>query len=144
MSAAATINAPSSPGGHRGKATALASYTSGIAAIKAVDGDTVEITTSHPDMLLPVNLRQVAILSKAWAEKHGIAAARPFARGAPPLSDANGTGPFMLESHETGRRTVLLRNPQWWGSRESPHNLDRIVWNVVPDPKERLALLLND
>ncbi|MDF2782501.1 MAG: hypothetical protein K0S96_2306, partial [Geminicoccaceae bacterium] len=24
-------------------------------------------------MLLPVNLRQIAILSKAWAERHGIA-----------------------------------------------------------------------
>jgi peptide/nickel transport system substrate-binding protein len=128
----------------RSKATALASYTSGIAAIKAVDRDTVEITTSHPDMLLPVNLRQVAILSKVWAEKHGVAAASPFAEGAPPLNNANGTGPFMLESHETGRRTVLLRNSRWWGSSESPHNLDRIVWNVVPDPKERLALLLND
>ena len=120
----------------------LASYTSSIAGVKAIDDDTVEIATKRPDMLLPVNLRQVAILSKDWAEKSGIAAVRAYGQGAPPLSEANGTGPFMLESHETGRHTVLVRNPHWWGAAESPHNIDRIVWNVVPDPNERLALLL--
>ncbi|MCE3249301.1 MAG: transporter substrate-binding protein, partial [Geminicoccaceae bacterium] len=127
----------------RAEGSELATYTSSIAAVTAVDDDTVEIATRHPDMLLPVNLRQIAILSKAWAERHGIANARPYAQGAPPLDHANGTGPFMLESHETGRRTVLVRNPHWWGSAEFPHNLDRIVWSIVPGPKERLALLLS-
>jgi peptide/nickel transport system substrate-binding protein len=94
-------------------------------------------------MILPVNLRQVAILSKVWAEGHGIPAAKPYTKNAPPLSQANGTGPFMLESHEAGKRTVLVRNTHWWGAAEFPHNLDRIVWSIVSDPKERLALLLN-
>lgn len=62
----------------RAEGSDLAAYTSSIAAVRAVDGDTVEVSTRHPDMLLPVNLRQVAILSKAWAEKHGIAAVRPM------------------------------------------------------------------
>jgi peptide/nickel transport system substrate-binding protein len=84
-------------------------------AVTAVDDDTVEIATRHPDMLLPVHLRQVAMLSKTWAEKRGIAAVKPYAQGSPPLDQANGTGPFMLESHETGRRTVLVRNPQMVG-----------------------------
>jgi peptide/nickel transport system substrate-binding protein len=127
----------------RAEGSDLATYTSSIAAVKAVDDDAVEITTKHPDMLLPISLRQVAILSKAWAEKYGIAAAKPYAQGAPSLNVANGTGPFMLESHETGQHTILVRNPRWWGSAESSHNLDRIVWTIVPDPKERLALLLN-
>jgi peptide/nickel transport system substrate-binding protein len=127
----------------RGEATALRSYTSSIASVKAIDDDTVEITTKHPDMILPVNLRQVAILSKVWAKRQGIAAAKPYSQDAPPLDQANGTGPFMLDSHETGRHTVLVRNPDWWGTPEFPHNLDRIVWTIVPDAKERLALLLN-
>jgi peptide/nickel transport system substrate-binding protein len=127
----------------RSEGSDLAAYTSSILAVMTVDDDTVEIATRHPDMLLPVHLRQVAMLSKTWAEKRGIAAVKPYAQGSPPLNQANGTGPFMLESHETGRRTVLVRNPQWWGSAESAHNLDRIVWSIVPDPKERLALLLS-
>jgi ABC-type transport system substrate-binding protein len=49
----------------RGKATALASYTSSIAALKAVDDDTVEISTKRPDMLLPVN----SSLAGRWAER---------------------------------------------------------------------------
>jgi peptide/nickel transport system substrate-binding protein len=127
----------------RARGSDLAAYASSIAAVKAFDDDTVEISTKHPDMLLPVNLRQVAILSKAWAQKHGVAAVRPYVQGAPTLDQANGTGPFMLASHEKGQRTVLVRNPHWWGGTESPQNIDRIVWNIVPDPKERLALLLN-
>jgi peptide/nickel transport system substrate-binding protein len=127
----------------RSEGSDLRSYMSSIAAIEAVDDDTVEITTSHPDMILPVTLRQVAILPKVWAEAHGIAAAKPYTKEAPPLSDANGTGPFMLESHEMGRRTVLVRNATWWGTTEFSHNIDRIVWSIVPGSEERLALLLN-
>jgi peptide/nickel transport system substrate-binding protein len=121
----------------------LASYTSSVAGVKAVDDDSVEIATKRPDMLLPVNLRQVAILSRGWAEKWGIAAVKAYRQGGPLLNAANGTGPFMLESHKPGRRTVLVRNPDWWGAAASPHNVDRIDWSIVPDPQQRLALLLN-
>jgi peptide/nickel transport system substrate-binding protein len=126
----------------RSEGSDLASYTSSIAGVKAVDDDTIEIATKRPDMLLPVNLRQVAILSKSWAEKTGIAAVRAYGQGGPLLNAANGTGPFMLDSHEIGRRTELIRNPDWWGSTEFPHNIDRIVWDIIADPKERLDLLL--
>ena len=127
----------------RAEGSELATYTSSIAGIEKVDDATVEITTRHPDMLLPVNLRQVAMLSELWAERHGIAEARPYAPRAPSLDRANGTGPFMLESHETGQRTILVRNPHWWGSTGSAPEFERIVWDIVPDPKERLALLLS-
>ena len=104
----------------RAEGSDLANYTSSIAAVVAVDDDTLEITTKHPDMILPVNLRQVAILSQAWAERHGIAATRPFGEDSPPLNHANGTGPFMLEAHEAGKRTDLVRNPDWWGQPSPP------------------------
>ena len=37
--------------------------------------------------------------------------------------NANGTGPFMIDSHEPGVKTVFKPNPNWWGKPE--HNLDR-------------------
>jgi peptide/nickel transport system substrate-binding protein len=48
----------------------------------------------------------------------------------------------MLESFEPGRRTVLVRNPDWWGWAEYQHDIDRIVWTVESDPERRLALLV--
>ncbi len=37
---------------------------------------------------------------------------------------ANGTGPFMIVSHEPGVKTVFKPNPNWWGKPE--HNLDEV------------------
>jgi peptide/nickel transport system substrate-binding protein len=48
----------------------------------------------------------------------------------------------MVESFEPGRRAVLVRNPDWWGTAAYPHNIDRIVWTVESDAERRLALLL--
>jgi peptide/nickel transport system substrate-binding protein len=119
----------------RAQTSDLTSYTHSIAAVRAVGEHKVEITTTRQDLLLPINLRNVGILSQAWAERYGVVAATRYADSqAPSLSHANGTGPFILEFHEPGRRTVLVRNPSWWGQYLYPHNIDRIEWTIVPDP----------
>jgi peptide/nickel transport system substrate-binding protein len=124
--------------------SALTSYTHSIAAARTVDEHKVEITTTHSDLLLPINLRNVAILSQVWAERHGVVAVTRYVDGqAPSLIAANGTGPFIPESYEPGRRTVLIRNPSWWGQYLYPHNIDRIEWTIVPDPMARLQALLD-
>lgn len=49
-----------------------------------------------------------------------------------------GTGPFMLEEFVRGQRTVLVRNPDYWGE---PVQLDRIVYRPIPDPETALLEL---
>jgi peptide/nickel transport system substrate-binding protein len=115
-----------------------------VAGVRALNERTIEITTKAPTPGLPVLLWNVSIMSKAWADQHG--AQRPARRGdvgAYTTAHANGTGPFMLESVDPdSNRTVLVRNPSWWGLQQYPHNIDRIVWTVERDPERRLALLL--
>jgi peptide/nickel transport system substrate-binding protein len=115
-----------------------------ITGVRAVDTRTVAITTARPELLLPVQLRQVSIVSARWAKQHGVEVATRYHEDAGTYArdHANGTGPFMLEAHEPGRRTVLVRNPRWWGAAEYPHNIDRIVWMIIPDAEERLRVLL--
>ena len=36
----------------------------------------------------------------------------------------------------------MVRNPDWWGFERYPHNIDRIEYRPITDPKERLAALL--
>ena len=76
------------------------------------------------------------IMSKAWTERHGAGAA--IAAGDDRWdyveTHANGTGPFVLEEFEPGERTVLVRNANWWGLAQHPHNIDRIVQTRVADP----------
>jgi peptide/nickel transport system substrate-binding protein len=112
--------------------------------VTATAADVVEITTKSPDLLLPVKLRRPPILSEAWAERHGAELpARPGDSSAYVFAHADGTGQFVLESFEPGRRTVLVRNPDWWGATAYPHDIDRLVWTTEPDPERRLALLLD-
>ncbi len=129
---------------HRGEGSDDAVHLTSIAAVTATGEDTVEVATAPPDPLLPVELRRAWILSRAWAERHGAERpARPGDVSAYTFAHEDGTGPFVLESFEPGGRTVLVRNPDWWGAAAYPHGIDRIVWTVEPDPERRLALLLN-
>jgi peptide/nickel transport system substrate-binding protein len=128
----------------RGETSEYAYLTANVTGVTATSEHTVEVTTNPPDMLLPVKLKVLLVISKAWAERHG--AELPAPRGdtaAYTFAHANGTGPFMLERFEPGKRTVLVRNPHWWGLDRYPHNIDRIVWTAEPEPERRLALLLN-
>jgi peptide/nickel transport system substrate-binding protein len=48
----------------------------------------------------------------------------------------------MPEEFEPGEHTVLVRNPNWWGLAQHPHNIDRIVQTRVADPARGAQLLL--
>jgi peptide/nickel transport system substrate-binding protein len=113
--------------------------------VAAIGEHTVEIMTKQPDLLLPVRLRNVAIVSKAWAERNGARLpARRDDTAAYTFGHEDGTGPFTLESFDpASKRAVLARNAGWWGLKDYPHNIDRIVLTREPDPERRLRLLLD-
>jgi peptide/nickel transport system substrate-binding protein len=128
----------------RADTSADASVVSDITGVEARGADAVRIVTRKPDFLLWDKASFVRVLSKAWAEAHDARLpARPEDLAtAYPSSHANGTGPFMLESFEPGRRTVLVRNPRWWGLEQYPHNIDRIEQLKVDAPEQGMAMLL--
>jgi peptide/nickel transport system substrate-binding protein len=114
-----------------------------IAAIETIDEDTVRITTAAPDPLLWMRLASIAIMSKTWAEAHDAHVPANVNAGQETFATrhANGTGPFVLESFEPHGRWVMVRNPEWWGKAEYPHNIDRIV-HTWKNEAENLAALL--
>ena len=63
-------------------------------------------------------------MSKKWAEANNAVAPTPAAATTPSYAalNANGTGPFKIESHQPGVKTIFKPNPGWWGKPE--HNLD--------------------
>ena len=65
------------------------------------------------------------MFSKKWSEANGATQAQAATATSlnPFALKANGTGPFMIVSHEPGVKTVFKPNPNWWGKAE--HNLDR-------------------
>jgi peptide/nickel transport system substrate-binding protein len=114
----------------RAETSDFKAYVDGITAVEAVDDHTVRFTTAAPDPSLWMKLAEVAIISKAWAEQHGVSSPADYVKAREETyasRHANGTGPFILEEFEPRDRWVMVRNRAWWGTAEYPHNLDRVV-----------------
>lgn len=105
----------------------------------------VTVKTSGPNVILPLQMNEIFILSRAWAEKHNVVRAhqRGGAEETYAVRHANGTGAFKLEIREPDTRTVLVRNPNWWGAAEFPGNIDRIEYTPVSNAATRVAALLS-
>jgi peptide/nickel transport system substrate-binding protein len=119
----------------------------GIGAVRATGEHTVRITTLGPDPSLWLNLADIAIMSKAWAQEHHVTRPADFVGTREETyasRHANGTGPFVLESFEPRGGWVLVGNPDWWGAAEYPHNIDRVVHIPKIDPDNVAALLAGE
>jgi peptide/nickel transport system substrate-binding protein len=116
----------------------------GVKAAHKVDDLTVELVLEAPDAVLPDKLQQLAIMSRAWCMKHGVERAQDFngKQETFAVRNANGTGPFALDRYEPDVRTVLRRNPRWWGwGDKRSGNLDEVTLIAIRADATRLAAL---
>jgi peptide/nickel transport system substrate-binding protein len=82
-------------------------------------------------------------MDKKWAEANNAAEPTPAAATSPSFAslNANGTGAFIVESHQPGVKTVFKPNPLWW--RKPEHNLKEIVFTPIGSDATRVAALLS-
>jgi peptide/nickel transport system substrate-binding protein len=117
----------------------------GITRARKVDAATIDIETSAPDAVLPEKLYLVAMMSRAWAEKHGVQKPQDYNAKQETFAvrNANGTGPFVLTRYEADVRTTLKAHPAWWGrgTAQGPGNLDEVHYQVIQSDATRLAAL---
>lgn len=110
----------------------------------AVDGTTVDVTSNVGDPILPQRMTRLFVMSKAWAEEHGLTKVPDLgATGseAYSLRNANGTGPLKLVSHDPSTRTEMVRNEEYWG--ETKGNIDDFIFTPIGAAPTRLASLLS-
>jgi peptide/nickel transport system substrate-binding protein len=125
-----------------GKNSAIRPAVATIKEARKIDDLTVDFVTDGPDPILPDELTAMAILSKAWCEAHDAVENVVIGKGENyALRNAMGTGPFRLVSREPDRKTVLERNPNWWGTPE--HNIDIAEFNIIANASTRVAALLS-
>jgi len=84
---------------------------------EAVDAHTVDIVTRAPDAVIPDKMTRILVMDRGWSESNRGTVPQNFAarEELPVVRAANGTGPFMIRSREADQRTVMVRNPNWWG-----------------------------
>jgi peptide/nickel transport system substrate-binding protein len=125
----------------RSPGSQIKSRAPNMKAVK-VDDYTVDFVLNSPNPILNAEWDTWYMMSKKWAEANGATQAQlatatslnPFAL------KANGTGPFVIVSHEPGVKTVFKPNPNWWGKKE--HNLDEVVFQTIKSDATRVAALL--
>jgi len=118
----------------------------GVKGASRVDALTVDINLEAPDAVLPEKLQGLAMMNKAWCIKHKVELAQDFNGKQETYSvrNANGTGPFSLERFEPDVRTVLKRNPRWWGwSDKRSGNVDEVTLVAIRSDATRLAALVS-
>ncbi len=116
--------------------------------IVAVDPLTVHVITTGPDPIFPDEVTNLYIMSKGWAEEHKVTAPQDTAakQETYAVRHANGTGPFKLELREPDVRTVMAKNPDWWGLSDPAYkglNVDRVIFTPVANAATRVAALLS-
>jgi peptide/nickel transport system substrate-binding protein len=115
-----------------------------ITGVEAVDPHTVHVTTERPAAVLWYDLSYVKIMSRAWAERHGVSLPADYNRQEQTYATdhANGTGPFILKGFAKDGSYAMVRNPDWWGHERYPHNIDRLLRLPVTSTEEGVELLL--
>lgn len=118
----------------------IALALSAVRDVRPVDAQTVDIVTTTPDPTLPEEIASWGIMSAAWCQAHGAdEVADPAMTDNYAAANANGTGPFAIESRIAGQQTVFVPNPNWWG--KPGHHLDRAVFHPITDDAARLDAL---
>lgn len=108
-------------------------WTQAIERTEAPDPATLIIHTRWPDLLMPARLASCAGAVVPWAyiDRVGFKAfnERPV-----------GSGPLRFVSRTANDRCVLDANPDYWDGRV---DVDRVVFQAVPDPRRRVDLLFS-
>ena len=126
-----------------GDGSDLRSYTAPIKAVRKVDAYTVEIETTAPFPILPDTLTALVMMSQKWCEANRATTPVDRRKGIENAASfrANGTGPYKLRERQPSTRTVLTRNPGYWGKVEG--NVDEVIFTPIGNDATRVAALLS-
>src|SRR6201986_993347 len=108
-----------------------------------IDDYTVDVKLDAPNPILPSQWDGWVTMDKKWGEENSSVAPTPASATTPSFASLheNGTGPFIIESHQPGVKTVFKVNPNWWGKPE--HNLKEIIFTPIGSDATRVAALLS-
>jgi peptide/nickel transport system substrate-binding protein len=125
----------------------LRAYANATGQAKKIDDLTVEFVTPGPNPTMLEHVISINILSKAWCEKNRATKPQNFTQKEDMITakQANGTGPYMLVSREPDVKTVLKKNPAWWGipAGRMEGNVDDMIYTPIVSDATRVAALIS-
>jgi peptide/nickel transport system substrate-binding protein len=127
----------------RAKGSNLQTRIAADVKVVKVDAYTVDFILPSPNPIFHYQWDTWWIMDKKWCEENNSVAPTPAAATSPSFASLheNGTGPFTVESHQPGVKTVFKANPSWW--RKPEHNLKEIIFTPIGSDATRVAALLS-
>jgi peptide/nickel transport system substrate-binding protein len=121
----------------------LRQYANAVGTAVKIDDLTVELRQDKPNPIVLEHLTTLQIMSHAWCVKNKSEKPLDFKNKEETFAsrNANGTGPYMLVTREPDVKTVLRRNPNWWGKFEG--NVDEVIYRPIGSDATRIAALLS-
>lgn len=113
----------------------VASYAGALRTVESVeapDPHTVLVKTNVPNPKLPLDIASIYVVSKHAGEKAGT---EDYNSG----KAAIGTGPYTFVSYTPGDRTLLKKNPDYYGVAQP---WDNVTYRFINNPSSRTAALL--
>ena len=127
------------------KSKQFKSYAIPVGVAKKIDDYTVEFTTAVPIPTTLINLGEVPIMSRKWAEKNNSTTPQDFTTKEVTFASRNamGTGPYKLVSFEPGIKTTHKKNPDWWGIKDGRYesNIESLEYRPIASAATRMAAL---
>ncbi|TNE35858.1 MAG: ABC transporter substrate-binding protein [Alphaproteobacteria bacterium] len=115
-----------------------------IKNITKVDDYTILVETPTPNPILVQDMPYLFIMDKEWSEEHGTTSSTSAAgdnQGNYANLHANGTGPFMVKSHEPDVKTIFVRNEHYW--KDIPTNVTEVDFTPIKEAPTRVAALIS-
>ena len=124
------------------KASNFGIFAQGIDKAVKVDDFTVDILLTGPNPVLLRQLTEARIMSKAWAEKNNSLKPKDMRNKEETFAhrNANGTGPYALKEWQADVRTVMVRNPNWWGKLEG--DIAEVIYQPIKADATRTAAMI--
>src|SRR5881394_2351974 len=117
-------------------------YATALGKPRKVDDYTVEFKLPEPNPIMLEHATLVQIMSKAWCVKNWVERPLDFSNREESYASthANGTGPYVLRSREPDVKTVMVRNPNWWGKHEG--NVSEVTFLSIKSDATRVSALI--
>jgi peptide/nickel transport system substrate-binding protein len=130
----------------RAETSQLRVYANASGIPKKIDDLTVEFTTNGPNPVELEHIQTINIMSKAWCEKNRATKPQNYTQKEEMITarQANGTGPYILKAREPDVKTVLTKNPNWWGIKAGKNdgNVTEMIYTPIANDATRLAALV--
>jgi len=122
-------------------------YASPLGRVRKIDDYTVEFVTPRPHPAFMATMALINIMSRKWCEAHGVQQPQDYKSAVETFAsrNANGTGPFRLVSRQADVKTVLQKNPDWWGIRAGRFegNVSEIQYLPIRADATRMSALIS-